>query len=442
MIDKLPPHSIEAEQGALGCILSSEDCLDQWFEKTGKRQEVFYDVKHQEIFRACADLFEKRSGIDTVTVYQRLKESGSSVPIAYVSTLPDATPSAANFSHYMGILFEKYQLRSLIKTGQDLIDRAHNESGNPESLRAQAEVEITAQEITACEVYDSKRSAHAMMNDLESRMALKGRLTGIPSGIRHLDSVTSGFQFKEQAIIGARPSTGKTALALKCLSYACFESRVPTLFVSLEMSAEAILRRLLAAHAFIPMNDIKNGVLNDRDLMKIQKFNELLLKAPLYIVDGLRGMTEQEIASVIRRHVRKFGVQFVLVDYLQKVTPSRKSEKRTYEVATVSSALKFAAHSNKVALLTLAQLNRESDKDKGRTPRLSDLADSAQIERDADFVGLLHRPRTEEDPDGRDATLFVAKQRDGELAAVKMKFEGKYCQFENPSPITPDDYPK
>lgn len=188
------------------------------------------------------------------------------------------------------------------------------------------------------------------------------------------------------------------------------------------------MRRLVAAHCSVPMKDIKNGMLTEGDCKKIMAFSMQQQKAPFYFLDCVSGIDVSRLCSAIRRFVRQYSVQLVVIDYLQKVQPSSKNEKKTYEIAQVSTMLKAVATQTGVAMLTMAQLNRESEKDKGRTPKLSDLAESSQIERDADVVGLIHRNRG--DTEG-ETKIIIAKQRDGELGCVNLLFNGKYARFDN-----------
>jgi len=204
------------------------------------------------------------------------------------------------------------------------------------------------------------------------------------------------------------------------------QDQIPSLFISLEMGVKPLMRRLASMHCQIPMNDLRKGALTQRQMEQLTVFASEKSKGFFHILDCVSGATDTQIASSIRRHVRSNGVKLVVIDYLQKITPSKRHEKRTYEVGYVSGTLKSVADRCGVAMLTLAQLNRESEK--GQVPRLSDLADSGQIERDADVVGLLHRDRSE---NAGVTKLIIAKNRDGEIGIIDLHFLGHYCQFRN-----------
>jgi replicative DNA helicase len=266
-----------------------------------------------------------------------------------------------------------------------------------------------------------------LINSIETKFNLNGKLSGLETGLFDLDRITNGLQFSESSILAARPSIGKTALACNIVSHVCLKNKIPTLFISLEMSADALGRRILSCHQQVNMQSLRSGDLNQGDFDKCAKFTTKLTESPLFVHESLGGMSAGTAAGLIRKYAKRNGVKLVVIDYLQKMKADSKHEKRTYEIAESSGILTGAAKESGVALLLIAQLNREGEKDKGRLPRLSDLADSGQIERDADNVFLLHRKR--EEPNN--ASLIVAKQRDGETGLISLFFDGPHCQFQN-----------
>lgn len=310
---------------------------------------------------------------------------------------------------------------------------AEARSGDPESvLRGITESFEAA--AAPSKAVTGKALADLFVNDIEARFKRRteGRRSGTPTGLHGFDSMTDGLQAGELVVIGARPSAGKTALAVSMVSNLCLTENVPTAVLSLEMSASALARRLAAAHAGVKLKSIREGDLTEADFRRIHSFRCKLHKAPLHIVDDRRFERIDAALHEAARLIRKSGVRVVVVDYAQKLKASGRHEKRTYEVAECTGRLQEFAQRHKVSVVALAQLNREPDKDKGRLPRISDLADSAQIERDADVVGLIHRPRDSEH-DGREAWLIVAKQRDGEVGPVRLYFNTDFARFENPS---------
>lgn len=435
--DRLPPNSIEAEQGILGCILiAPRDSMDLCGEK-GVSDSWFYDLRHGLLFSVLDRMYLSNDRIDLITVQQRLKDSNELEGVgglAYLSALMDAVPSAANLSYYLDIVREKNILRGMLQVCTRVLGRVHEHEGNVDALLEETEKEI--QKVSEARfdggksrVLEPRESARAFTDDLQRRFELKGALSGIGTGFTRLDKMTSGLQTGELFVIGARPSGGKTAVSCAIVSKACLDNQIPTAFITCEMSPHSILRRIASGRLRIPSGYLRDGSFSEGDFKKLIGFNSMIARSNLHFIDGVSGITIAQIASELRRLVRNKGVKLVIVDYLQKIRPSQSKEKRTYEVGAVSEALKGLAASLGVAMVALAQLNREPDKDKGRQPKASDLADSAQIERDADLIGLIHRIRTEEDPQGTKAKLIIAKQRDGEVGIVELNFNPTYVEF-------------
>lgn len=342
----------------------------------------------------------------------------------------DTCPSAANLDYHVQGVREAYHRRKLREAAQRLISDSANPMVPLDAAVSQLEAGIAADEQTTPATNTAKTVVLDFVDETQARFNRKGQLSGITTGIQKLDSLTDGIQPKELFLIAARPSIGKTAMAVSITESACVNGHIPTLFVTCEMSERSLMRRLVSSVGNIPMQVLKTGDLNENDFKRITAASAKIAKSPLHFLDVSSGARIGVITAAVRRAVRRFGVRLVVLDYLQKVSASSRHEKRTYEVAEVSGALKACAVSSGVAMVCLAQLNRESEKDKGRRPRLSDLADSGQIERDADTVCLLDRNRSE--PRG-DAQLIIGKQRDGECGVVPLWYEGAFCRFEQKS---------
>lgn len=347
-------------------------------------------------------------------------------PMELWNSAQDACPSSANAPFFAQGVLEGWRRRKLVEAGSTLAMHAKDPSLTVDEITAEAESALSGSESSSTEIMDGRQAARACIDQLEERHKRQGTIGGVETGFRDLDAMTDGLQPGEQAVIAARPSIGKTAIALAVFEHACLRNEVPSLFVTLEMSAASLMRRMAASWCQIPMRTLRTGRFSDRDFLRLAAYNKACADAPLHIADGVSGLSIASVCSIIRRASRKHGVKLVVVDYLQKIQASDRHEKRTYEVAEVSGRLRSVAVKTGVALLTLAQLNRESEKDK-RPPRLSDLADSGQIERDADMVALLHRDRG--GPNGSEAKLIVAKQRDGETGLVDLHFDGTHCKF-------------
>lgn len=434
--DRLPPYSTEAEQGVLACVLSDPASLPEALERLKSDPGVFYDLRHQYIYAELARMSDQQVPVDLILLGKRLGDRNELEQIggfAFLDQLQDSVTSAANLSYYTEIILEMALRRRLIAACTETISRAYDNS-DVNSLVSEVERLMAFQNShQIVHSLDGRQAGLAMISDLERRLELKGALSGLDTGFKQLNAMTEGLQFGEQFVIGARPSQGKTALGLSVFKHCAFNG-VPSLFISLEMSTEAIMRRLLSMQMSIPLKVVRRGNYMDSDFAKFTSFQGLCHKHPMHLVDGVSGLGIRDLVSIIRRKVVQFGIKLVVIDYLQKIKPAERHEKKTYEVGDISGRLKSLAIECDVAMITLAQLNRENTKDKGRAPRLSDLADSGQIERDADTVGLIHTPPEKGEVD---KFLIIAKQRDGETGLVPLDFNGMYVRFENPKEDQP-----
>lgn len=424
----LPPHSITDEAGVLSCIMQKPELIHDVFHHL--QTESFYDLKHQILYSALREKHESSEPIDMITLQTSLRESGNLENLGgvlWLSNVQDAAPSPQNFESYLRVVIDKSIRRRMIKRIGKLNQLA--EAGHPlEEIANYGRSLFEFESPNSIPVLDGSQSGQLLVDDLERRHNLNGELSGLDTGFDRFNSLTEGLQFGEQTLIGARPSMGKTAIGLNIFEHAVFRRGIPSLLVSLEMSTASVMRRILSSHCSIPMNDIRRGSYTHENFQSFMGFNRIVNRMPLYIIDATFGLSIGELCYRVRSSVLKHGIKLVVIDYLQKIQPAAKQEKRTYEIGDISGKLKSLAVETKAAFLTLAQLNRESEKDKGRVPRISDLADSGQIERDADTIALIHRDRT--DPSG-ETQLVIGKQRDGETGVVNLTFNGKYCRFEN-----------
>lgn len=430
-VDVLPPHSIESEQGVIGCILQNSGVAFTAIEESRMIPDWFYDARNRIIYEAAWGLHQRtpRLVADLISVQQVLKEDGlleSVGGIAYLNVCWEMSPSAHNVTFNLETLQQKWRLRNIARSLQSALQKVFIANANVDELIEEVQSGISVIEQSNLQVVlDGKGAGGIMVEDLERRFNLQGKLAGISTGFRLLDHMTEGFQPGEHTVIGARPSQGKTALGLTIMSKSLWAG-IPCLFVSLEMSVAALMRRMCAMKMRMSLASIRHGTYSESDMKKFQQFQILLNKAPFHVHDAVAGCGIREIASSVNRLVLKHGIKLVIVDYMQKIRPSEKHEKRNYEVADVSGRLKAIAHHNNIHVVTLAQLNRENVKtsknEHGREPRLSDLADSGQIERDADVVCLIHRNDSE-------TKLIVAKQRDGETGCVPLYFNKEHVEF-------------
>ena len=420
--------SSKDELGFIGaCLIGNVDTASDAVAQVNPSMLISEEA--QTVLEVITSLsMENKSGdFDSVSrAWKRLKPN-QKMPAVWIAQAMDTCPSSENLSYYIQGIKEAHQRRRLRDTAAKLTADTANPTLQIETILANLEAGIVIEDAAIPTSNTATDVARQFIEATEDRWKRNGELSGIPTGIPRLDSMTDGLQLGEMTLIAARPSIGKTAMATSIAAVACIERKVPTLLVTCEMSEKALMRRLVATVASVPMQAIKTGQLNQSQMSKMASAVARISASPLHFLDLSSSAKIGTITATIRRSARKHGVKLVILDYLQKVHASGKYEKRTYEVAEVSGALKACAVSTQTAMLCLAQLNRESEKEKGRKPRLSDLADSGQIERDADTVCLLDRNRSE--PKGQ-AQLIIGKQRDGECGVIELYYDGQFCRFE------------
>ena len=455
-VDRLPPHSPEAEQGVLGCVLlSPNDCMGECVEKFKSGDEVFYDLRHQTIFTVLAEMYDRREAIDVITLQQRLKnqqlleEVGG---IAYLATLPDTVPSAANLRYYLDIVQEKYLLRKMIHTCTDVVSRVYDYEGELDALMDEVERDILrisesrVQSHTST-IKDLVKKAISTIEDFHQR---QGLLSGVGTGFADLDKMTSGLHGGEMIVIAARPSMGKTSLAMNMAEHVAIEQRLPVGVFSLEMTSESLVLRMLCSRSRVNLRNVREGFLAERDFPKLTGAAGKMASAPLFIDDS-SGLSILQLRAKARRMAQQFGIKLFVIDYLQLLhSTARRAENRQQEIADISNGIKSLAKELDVPIVVLSQLNREIEREKGRPPRLSDLRESGAIEQDADVVGLLYKPKSASDDDEggggveEDAVpvnLLIAKQRNGPTGDVELTFLKSYTRFESKAKVSDEDVP-
>ncbi len=455
--DRLPPHAPEAEQGVLGCILlSPNDCLGQCIEKLKAGPEVFYDLRHQTIYTALVEMYDQREPIDVITVQQRLKdrqllEQIGGIP--YLNALQDAVPSAANVTYYAEIVQEKYLLRKLIHACSDVVGKVYEFEGEVDVLMDEVERDIL--QISESRVQGGAVAAKQLVNKaigtIENYFSRQGSLGGLSTGFADLDKMTDGLHGGEMIIVAARPSMGKTSLAMNIAEHIAMNEKVPVGVFSLEMTAESLVLRTLCSNARVNLRNIREGFMSESDFPKLTTSAGRLSNAPLFI-DDTPGLSILQMRARARRMWQQHGIKLFVVDYLQLLhsTSRRAQENRQQEISEISSGIKALAKELNVPVIVLSQLNRELEKDKSRKPRLSDLRESGAIEQDADLVGLLYKPSAGDDEDapmpeehdGVPVNLLIAKQRNGPTGDVNLTFLKSYTRFESAAKVSDEDVPR
>ena len=456
-LDRLPPHSPEAEQGVLGCVLlSPNECMGECIEKLkDDGQQVFYDLRHQTIYEALATMYDAREAVDIITLQQKLKDKQLLEQIggiAYLSQLQDSVPSAANLSYYLEIIQEKFLLRRMIATCTDVVGRVYDYEGDVETLLDEVEKEILR--INESRAQSSTSSVKELVGKailtVENYFGRQGTLNGVGTGFPDLDRMTDGLHGSEMIVIAARPSMGKTSLAMNIVEHVVLEQNLPTGVFSLEMSAESLVLRMLCSIARVNLRSIREGFMSEADFPKLTSAAGRLAKAKL-LIDDTAGLSILDLRARARRMHQQHGVKLFVIDYLQLLhsTARRSLDNRQQEIADISSGIKALAKELNVPVIVLAQLNRELEKDKSRKPRLSDLRESGAIEQDADVVGLLYKPSVGDDEDGAQAeeadglpvNLLIAKQRNGPTGDINLTFLKSYTRFESAAKVSNEDVP-
>ncbi|MDB6054719.1 MAG: dnaC [Verrucomicrobiales bacterium] len=455
-VDRLPPHSVEAEQGVLGCVfLSPHECMGECVEKMKAGADVFYDLRHRTLFELLAEMYDRKEAIDLITVSQRLKDRQLLEGVGglgYLASLPDAVPSAANLTYYIEIVRQKFVLRKMVATCTDVVGRVYEHEGEIDQLLDEVERDILRISESRIEgaTKGMKDLVHKAINTIEEYHQRQGMLTGISTGFADLDKMTSGFHGGEMIVIAARPSMGKTSLAMNIAEHVAVDQRLPVGVFSLEMSSDSLVLRMLCSRSRVNLRNIRDGFLAERDFPKLTGAAGKLSSAPLYI-DDTAGLSILQLRAKARRMAQQHGIKLFVIDYLQLLnSTSRKADNRQQEIADISNGIKAIAKELDVPVIVLSQLNRELEKDKSRKPRLSDLRESGSIEQDADLVALLYKPgAADEEEAGTNAlpqesvavNLLIAKQRNGPTGDVSLTFMKSFTRFESAAKVSPEDVP-
>jgi replicative DNA helicase len=423
-------YSEEDEFGLVGsCISGGADvCFDAFAEVP---THALQNDQLQDTFELLKGLVAQSKPVSMQEMMKEWKRTRPSDPVPFEvwNRCDELCPSPASYPMFAKNVLEAFHRRQLRAAGDRLIRESAVLTLSVDQIVSNAEAGLSV-EVSKDDIQSSKTVVNRFIDSTQERFNRRGQLSGVTSGFHWLDRMTDGFQLGELAILAARPSIGKTAMAIAIADAATVRAKTPTLFVSLEMSDESIVRRMVATVGSVPMQDIKTGEMSEGSFKSMGAASAKIAQSPLHFASGSQVSNIASITALIRRSVRKWGIKLVIIDYLQKIHGTKAAEKRTYEIAEVSGKLKSIAVDTNVAVVALAQLNRENEKDKGRPPRLTDLADSGQIERDADLVMLLNRDRNQ--PSG-EAIIAIAKQRDGECGIVKLWYDGKFCRFSDVS---------
>lgn len=382
-IDRLPPHALEAEQGVIGSILLEPTAsFDLCIEKMHDGELSFYDLRHQCLYGKLLEMWDARERIDIITVQQKLKDAGvldGVGGLAYLSSLMDSVPSAANLSYYLDIVCEKLTLRKLLKSCTQVVATIHEHSGPASTLVDEVEREISAIRGGG----DSKQTkpikelVRDSIDSIQRWHQRQGQIGGIPTGLHDLDKLTDGLHAGELIILAARPSVGKSSMLMNIIENATVDLGLPAAVFSLEMTAESLTVRMLCGRARLNGRSVQQGFLTEGDFKKLTNCAGKICKAPLFI-DDTGGLTIQQLRARARRMHQRHGLKLIAVDYLQLVSSKseRRGDNRQQEISDVSAGLKMMAKELNIPVIALCQLGRDVEKRKEPTPKLSDLRES------------------------------------------------------------------
>ncbi|MDW7660482.1 MAG: replicative DNA helicase [Bacillota bacterium] len=437
---KTMPHDINAEQNVLGSLLLDSDLIGDVMDVI-HHEEEFYNEAHREIYRTIKRLFGDGKTVDLITVSDDLTKNQLLEAVGgfeYLTELSDVGTLISNVSNHAKIIHEKYMLRRLIRASTEIVEKGY------ESVDAEELIETAESSIFEISQNRNKKGFQQISDVLQvtyDKIVMlhddPAALTGISTGFDALDEKTNGLQRSDLVLIAARPSMGKTAFALNLCQYAAVKEKRSVAIFSLEMAADQLAQRLLAAQSLVSIGDIRTGNIEDDDWIKLARSSSQLAESKIFI-DDTPGITVAEVRSKCRRLKMNHGLDFIMIDYIQLMSGGGKSENRQQEISTISRSLKEIAREMNCPVIALSQLSRASELRADHRPILSDLRESGAIEQDADIVMFLYRDEYY-NPDTVDEKLkgigevIIAKQRNGETGKVYLAWLGKYTKFANTS---------
>jgi len=431
----IPPQNVEAEVSLLGSILLDPEGVSKVAELL--KPEDFYDARHQLIFAAMLDLYEQRRPVDLVTVTEVLRGRKQLAEIggaAFLSSLTSAIPSAAHLTSYADIISSKATLRRLLATSREIerLGLAEDKAVGEILDRAEQLLFSVSQRQLRTSFISLKEALGEAFERIDQLHEHRGSLRGLSTGFYDLDDLLAGLQRGDLIILASRPGMGKTSLALGVARHAAVEEKKSVGVFSLEMSREQLVDRLISAQSLVEAWRLRTGQLREEDFVRIGDAMNKLSEAALYI-DDTPNLTPLEIRTKARRLQAEKGLDLVVVDYLQLMEASRRSDNRVQEISEISRSLKALSKELNVPVLALSQLSREVERRVSRVPQLSDLRESGSIEQDADVVMFIYREKYyNKEDDVKDlADIIVAKHRNGPLGTRQLYFRSERVSFEN-----------
>lgn len=432
---RVPPHSVEAEEAVLGGILLDNEAINGALERV--RADDFYRGASRAIFAAMTALTDRREPIDVVTLTSQMRTMGildESGGIENLSRLANAAPTSANVAYYAKVVKEMSLRRRLIHAASEIVSEAFEVEGGIEEF-----LDSTEQRILGVSEYRINPAFYRVGDIVQESIKLVEKLydqkepvTGVSSGFQRLDHMTAGFQPADLIIVAARPSMGKTSLALSMGQYVGVHTKKPVAVFSLEMSKEQIVLRMLCSEARVDNSKVRTGNLGERDFPRLVDAASQIAEAPIFI-DDTAAISVTEMRAKARRLHRENPLAMIVVDYLQLMRSPTYQHSREQEISDISRSLKALAKELNVPVVALSQLNRSVESRNDKRPVMSDLRESGAIEQDADVIMFVYRDEVY-NPDSADrgvAELIIAKQRNGPIGTVRVAFAPEYTRFDN-----------
>lgn len=429
--DRIPPHSPEAEAGALACAL-----IDQNHVPT-LNPEWFYENRHQATCNVLREMFNAGEPVNSMTFMERVirtKKDQTVGGLEYISSLPDKTASSEDFPQWKKILVEQWCLRKMIQVCSTAINKGYNKPDDVASVIEEFEQSaLSIRQSGVAEESDMKAICLEIIREMEEAVANKGKITGVTTGLSDLDYYLNGLKPGQLFIVAARPGCGKTSLAMQIAAHVAIRCKEHVGIITAEMSDIELTKRILYSEASVDSDKHNKGTMDDGESKRITTSLVKVNSKFIHIVDT-SGMTIAQVRAKARRMKQQHNIKLLVVDYLQLIRAGAKTSNRNEEITLVSNGMKLMAKEIKCPVICLAQLNRATEKE-DRRPKVSDLRDSGSIEQDADIVGLLH-PKAEGETD-----LIIGKNRSGKTGDIHLLFEPEFTRFKQLAKINPNDIP-
>lgn len=438
VIRKTQPNSVESEQAVLASMLMSRDAVVIVADMLTK--DDFYQVQYGVIFEAMVELYHEGTGIDLITLTERLKEKGVPENVYSIETMQElasVVATSANVKQYAEIVRDRANMRRLIKLAEStasdcyaLKDSANDLLGNVESQI----LEMTQNNNTGDEITPIREVVDNVLRNVRKASKLKGNVTGVPTGFLDLDDMLTGLHGSELILIAARPAMGKTAFVLNIANYVILKTDIPVAIFNFEMNKEQLVQRMIAMDSQVNSQNIRTGNLQDEQWLKLYESSNIIGSTKLYIEDQ-SNVTIGDIRNKCRKLKQRYGIGLIIIDYLQLMSGNGRTDSRQQEVSEISRGLKVLAKELDVPIIALSQLSRAVEARPDHRPMLSDLRESGSIEQDADVVMFIYREDKYKDDlpeeDKNKAEIIVAKQRNGATGTIRLGWQGEFTKFVN-----------